>query len=88
MDTLAGTYKYNYEYYLLKHVSHFVKPGAKRLNTTGAFTDLLAFANVDKSIVVIAQNEGSEEKRIKIKLGNKVLEPLLGPNTFNTFLLK
>lgn len=88
VDTAAGTYKYNYEYYLLKHVSHFVKPGAKRLNTTGAFTNLLAFANVDKSIVVIAQNEGSEEKRIKIKLGNKVLEPLLGPNTFNTFLLK
>src|SRR5262249_21304007 len=32
-DRHRGThYKYNDEYYLLKHISHFVKPGARRLD--------------------------------------------------------
>ena len=33
VDTTSKTFKYNYEYYLIKHLSRFVKPGAKRLNT-------------------------------------------------------
>jgi glucosylceramidase len=27
VDTAAKTFKYNYEYYLMKHLSRFVKPG-------------------------------------------------------------
>ncbi|MFI5185110.1 MAG: glycoside hydrolase family 30 beta sandwich domain-containing protein [Chitinophagales bacterium] len=88
VDTVNKTYKYNYEYYLMKHVSHFVKPGAKRLNTTGSFDNLLAFINPDKSIVIVTQNNGNEEKKIIVKIGNKTIAPVLKPNTFNTFLIK
>jgi glucosylceramidase len=88
VDTLTRTYKYNYEYYLMKHLSHFVKPGAKRLNTTGSFENLLAFINPDKSVVIVAQNDGNEEKEISIKIGSKTIAPLLKPNTFNTFLVR
>jgi O-glycosyl hydrolase len=31
-------FRYNHEYYLLKHFSHFVKPGAKFLRSSGTFT--------------------------------------------------
>lgn len=88
VDTVNKTYSYNYEYYLLKHVSHFVKPGAKRLSTTGSFNNLLAFMNTDKSVVIVIQNDSNEEKKISIKLGNEIISTSLQPDTFNTFLVK
>ncbi|MDP4265233.1 MAG: glycoside hydrolase family 30 protein [Bacteroidota bacterium] len=88
VDTINKTYTYNYEYYLMKHLSHFVKPGAKRLNTTGSFDNLLAFMNPDKSVVIVIQNDSNEEKKINIKMGDKAINPSLKPNTFNTFLVK
>lgn len=88
VDTVNKTYKYNYEYYLMKHLSHFVKPGAKRLSTSGTFDNLLAFINPDKSIVIVIQNNSDEEKKINIRVGARTIVPSLEPNTFNTFLLK
>ena len=88
VDTVNKSYKYNYEYYLLKHLSHFVKPGAKRLSTKGQFNNLLAFRNPDKKIVLVVQNDSDEVKKLTIKIGNKVVEPLLAANTFNTFLIQ
>lgn len=35
------------EYYLMRHLSHYVKPGAKRGAASGADTNLLAFQNPD-----------------------------------------
>ncbi|MDN3579473.1 glycoside hydrolase family 30 protein [Mucilaginibacter flavus] len=87
VDTTAHTYKFNYEYYLLKHLSHFVKPGAKLLATSGSFNNLLAFKNPDNSVVVVIQNDGEADKTVAIKLGNKVINPVLKADSFNTFLL-
>jgi glucosylceramidase len=88
VDTINKTFKYNYEYYMMKHLSHFVKPGAKRLNTTGSFDNLLAFVNPDKSIVIVTQNDGNVERRIIIKVGNRTISPSLKPDSFNTFLIR
>lgn len=82
------TFKFNHEYYLIKHVSHFVKPGAKRLITKGIFENILAFKNPDNSIVCIVQNDESVDKEIKIEINGKTLNPILPANSFNTFLVK
>jgi glucosylceramidase len=87
VDALTKKYRYSYEYYLMKHLSHFVKPNAKRINTEGAFNNILAFVNPDKSVVVLVHNERSEEKKVTIKLGEKTISPTLKPNTFSTFLI-
>lgn len=87
VDTTAKTYKYNYEYYLMKHLSHYVKPGAKLLTVTGAFNNLLAFKNPDNSIVLVVQNETETDKQVSIKIGGKTIRPLLKADSFNTFLL-
>ena len=88
VDEAAKTYQLNHEYYLLKHLSHYVLPGAKRLATSGAYTNLLAFQNPDKSVVVVAQNDGSEDRIVRFKIGQKTVAPRLKAHSFNTLLLK
>ena len=88
VDSLTKTYKYNYEYYVLKHLSHYVKPGAKRIATEGKFDNLLAFINVDKSIAVIMVNDNNQAKPVVVKIGDKQISPILQPNSFNSFLMK
>ena len=82
------TFKYNYEFYTMKHLSHFVKPGAKLLETSGDFNNLLAFINKDQSVVVVVQNDSQDARTLNIKIGDKILSPTLEANSFNTFLLK
>jgi glucosylceramidase len=81
------TFAYTPEYYVMKHVSHYVKPGAKRLQTEGAFGNLLAFANPDGSIVVIAGNEEATERVVSIKVNDTVYSPLLKANSLNTLVI-
>jgi glucosylceramidase len=89
-DTVARTYKYNYEYYLLKHLSHFVKPGARRLDifTLTGHENLLAFVNPDESVVVLIQNDLCEELPVRIKIGEKVIGSTLEADSFNTFVVQ
>jgi glucosylceramidase len=84
VDTVNHTYQYNHEYYLLKHISHFVKPGAKILKTRG---NLLAFKNPDNSIVIIVQNETAASKSVTFKVGNRYVKATLPADSFNTILL-
>lgn len=82
------TFAYTPEYYVMKHVSHYVQPGARRLQTGGAFNDLLAFVNPDKSLVVIAGNEESTDRTIGIQIGETVFSPLLKANSLSTLLIR
>ena len=50
VDPQTKSYRYTPEYYVMKHVSHYVQPGAYKLETEGAYTNLLAFRNPDNSI--------------------------------------
>lgn len=88
VDADAKTYSFSNEYYLLKHVSHFVQPGAKKLDTGGEYKDILAFLNPDKSIVVVLANQEQTEKPVNIKIGDKIYSPKLEPNSFNTLVIK
>jgi len=83
-----GSYRYNYEYYLLKHLSHFVLPGAKLLKTSGTFTDHLAFENPDKSIVVVVNNEEGNRKQLTLKIDGEKISLPLKPDSFSTFKIK
>lgn len=88
VDTTNNTFQYNFDYYALKHLSHFVKPGARMLKLGGAYQNALAFINPDKSIAIIIQNDATEDKKVKIKINNKEIEPTLKADSFNSFLLK
>ncbi|OIR07615.1 O-glycosyl hydrolase family 30 [mine drainage metagenome] len=88
VDTGAKTYQFNYDYFILKHLSHYVKHGAKLLSPEGEFKNLLAFINPDKSIVIVLQNEDENEKTIHIKIEKKIIGVTLNPDSFNTLFIQ
>ena len=90
VDTEAKTFRYNFEYYLLKHLSHFVRPGAKRLDVRGwsGYDNLLAFVNPDQSVVIMMQNELCQELPVRVKAGDKVIAATLEADSFNTFVVR
>ncbi|MDR1887049.1 MAG: beta-glycosidase [Prevotellaceae bacterium] len=81
------TYKFTYEYYLLKHLSHYVLPGAQRLATSGSFSNLLVFKNTNNSYVIVIQNDKDTEITPSVKIGEYVIAPTLKPNSFNTIVI-
>jgi glucosylceramidase len=87
VDPDNRTYRFNHEYYLMKHFSHFVKPGAIRVDTRGEFNNILAFMNTDKSIVAVLYNDLNEDKSVFLKVGGKTLKATLSARSINTLVL-
>lgn len=87
VDPQNGTYRFNHEYYLMKHLSHFVKPGAVRVDTRGEFDDILAFVNPDGSVVAVLYNDQAEERELLMRVGGKTLQATLAAKSFNTFVI-
>lgn len=84
VDTVNHTYHYNYEYYLMKHLSHFVKPGAKMIRTTG---NMLAFKNPDNKVIIIIQNDGNTNKEVSLNIGGNRVSAILPADSFNTIVM-
>ena len=57
----TGKVTYNGEYYVMRHFSHYVKPGAKRVLTTGVWGDQIAFVNPDGSTVIVVGNSADQD---------------------------
>jgi glucosylceramidase len=75
VDGEAKTYRYNPEYYLMKHFSKYVKPGAVFLALDGEYKNALAFRNTDGSTVVIFANEdeSGEAKTLNIRVDDATI---------------
>jgi glucosylceramidase len=65
VDTAARKYRFNNDYYLLKHLTHFVDVGARSLETTGTCDDAVAFVNPDGSVVLLVRNELSHPQLVE-----------------------
>ena len=81
----------NPEYYVMRHFSHFVRPGAKVLGTTGHFNSMaIAFRNPDGTVVGVAQNALDEERPFAFAdpdAAERGFKVTLAPRSFNTFVL-
>jgi glucosylceramidase len=88
VDLDARQYKFNYDYYVLKHVSHFVQSGAVRLESDGTFDDLLAFRNPDTSVAVILRNESERELMVDVAINGSKTYLKLEPDSLNTLFLR
>ena len=82
------TFTYTPEYYVMKHVSHYVQPNAKRIKTGGNYTNVLAFINEDGSIPVITANPSDKEYAISLMVNNEPITVNLPARSINTLLIK
>ena len=90
VDPETGTARYTPEYHLMKHVSHYLRPGARRLDTASwtGYENLLAFVNPDESVAVVIQNDLSDPLPVRIAVGDQVVAPTLPADSFNTLLVR
>jgi glucosylceramidase len=87
MITIGETTKkvcYNPEFYLMKHLGYFVKPGFRKLEITGQYEDAVAFLDASSKIVLILLNDSSQQKNIALNLNESLLTLSLDPWSLNT----
>ncbi|MEG1684602.1 MAG: glycoside hydrolase family 30 beta sandwich domain-containing protein [Bacteroides sp.] len=77
---------YNPEFYLMKHLSHFVAPGAYKITATG-YEDVLAFQNPDGSCVAVVANRSEQPRNVTLEVNSLKVRVTLKANSFNTFCL-
>jgi len=91
INSFTGKVTYNYEFYVYKHYSHFVKPGAKRIMTTGWWGDKIAFINPDGSIVLIMANSSDDDQEVSVQIGempgNNTFKVEVQARSINTFVV-
>jgi glucosylceramidase len=83
----TGEVIWNPDYYPLKHISHFVGAGARRLTVMGRHTNVLAFETPDRKVVVVVHNPEAEARRTVFKLGGRRMAVDLPADSFNTLVL-
>lgn len=83
----TGEYKYNYEFYEMKHISRYVKPGAVYLGTSGSMGETMAFRNPDGSIVILAAEKTGEPRKVTIKAGKKTVQVNIPANSVSTIVI-
>ena len=85
LDRNTNTLTRNPEFWLFRHISHFVKPGAVKLATPMDHKDLLLFLNPDNSLVGILVNPEDENKAIQLKIGERVIVLQMKSRSFTSF---
>jgi len=88
VDKDARTYKYNPEYYLMKHFSRYVRPGARMIAAAGDYKDILAFVNEDGAVTLLMANQTDEMCKVNVNVGEMSVAPELAPMSINTIVLK
>lgn len=82
-----GEYTLNPEYYVMKHFSRYIRPGAVRLVLSGHWTsNSVAFRNTDGSIVLVTQNPFKRPQTVQLKLNGKDYSIELPADSINTFV--
>ncbi len=74
VDLKTGTARLNPDYHVLKQFSHFIKPGARRVDTLSinGTEDLVAFRNPDGGLVVVFRNAGARPQAIRVAARGEV----------------
>ncbi len=89
VDADTRSFNFNPDFYLMKHISHFVQKGARRVTVQSwkGYENALAFRNPDGSVVVVAQNDLREDMPMTLQVGGQFLQLVLPGDSFNTVYL-
>jgi glucosylceramidase len=79
---------YNPEFYVMKHFSHFILPGARRAILNGPWTaNAVAFENPDGALAVIIKNPQSSVGFVRLQWAENTREVQLPAQSINTLIL-
>ena len=84
VDRRARAVRYNPEFYLMQHFSHFVRPGARFLPLADDTVPAVAFLNPDGAIVVVLANPEGEARTVQVKTVRQGWSARLPPRSFAT----
>ena len=87
VDFETGSYRYNYEFYEMKHISRYVKPGAVYLGSSGTMEEAMSFRNPDGSIVILAAEKTGEPRNLTISAGKKTVRVNIPANSVSTIVI-
>lgn len=88
IDKFTREVRYNPEFFVMKHFSHFIQPGAKRIATEGKIGLNLAFQNPDGSTVLIIGNSTEEKLETTILYENKFCDVEIESHSVSTFVIE
>jgi glucosylceramidase len=87
VDRGAKTYRFNHDYYLFKHLTHFVDVGARRVEATGTCDDALAFLNPDGSVALLVRNELPRAQMVQVQVRDRVVAIELPADSVGTLVM-
>ncbi|WP_066219871.1 glycoside hydrolase family 30 protein [Formosa haliotis] len=87
IDKNTKAVTYTDEFYLFKHVSHFVQPGDHLLKSSEG-KNHLAYQLKDGRIMVLINNPEATKKTITIAIGNQKIGVEVQPTSINSVLVK
>lgn len=88
IDPTTETVTYNPEYYIMKHYSHAVQPGAVYLETSGHWSSLASvFRNPDGSLIIVVQNALDHDQEFAFEGEGKSFSVTLEKHSVHTFVL-
>lgn len=77
------------EFYVMKHFSHFIKPGARLIETKGHWTsNSVVFRNPDGEIIAVVGNCSNNTREFTLINGETSFSAMIEPHSFNTFRIQ
>jgi glucosylceramidase len=86
VDTVLKRVTYNPQYYVSKHFSFYVKPGARYIKMGGNYSDKVGFINTNGDVVIVVRNSSTTSYVTGIKVDNQMFLPMIPGKSFNTFV--
>jgi glucosylceramidase len=89
VDSAKGTYSLTNDYWMLRHVSALVAPGAHYIPATSflGFENQMAFRNPNGDLVIVVENETAEPLPIGFAIRGKLFRPTLPCDSINTMVI-
>ena len=88
VDSAARSFRYTHDYFLLKHLTHFVDLGARNVVTSGTCDDAVAFVNPDGSLALLIRNELPHPQRVEVRVRNQAAMVELPADSIGTLTME
>ncbi|WP_117883776.1 glycoside hydrolase family 30 protein [Aureibaculum luteum] len=89
IDSKTRAIVYNPEFYLMKHLSAYVKPGSVKLAASGDDNHTIAFYNEsENNIVLLTYNDKDSMQALNVTLGEEVITASVDAKSFNTLIVQ